>query len=165
MSVWSEEFEKKKKSQWVQEKKIRTIWPFKNFKPLFDEKGSDLNGYKTNLGGHWLMSVWNSENVFTIVLYVLIIMRLNFLSQKQLPNMLFAYLPMVTYILCHNPSLGLMTKARGCKVVGQEKDPKVTSHALGNAKSVREWTLTLPSELPCWELDSQMDSQIFKTQL
>jgi hypothetical protein len=26
------------------------------------------------------------------------------------------------------------------------------SHALGSAKSVREWTLTLPSELPCWEL-------------
>jgi hypothetical protein len=31
-----------------------------------------------------------------------------------------------------------MTKARGCKVAGQEKDPGVTSHAPGNAKSVRE---------------------------
>jgi hypothetical protein len=33
------------------------------------------------------------------------------------------------------------------------------------AKSVREWTFTLPSELPLWELDSQMDSQIFKARL
>jgi hypothetical protein len=39
---------------------------------------------------------------------------------------------------CRNPSLGLMTKARGCKVAGQKGDPGVTSHALGSAKSVRE---------------------------
>ncbi len=32
---------------------------------------------------------------------------------------------------CRNPSLGLATKARGCKVVGQEGDPGVTSHAPG----------------------------------
>jgi hypothetical protein len=40
--------------------------------------------------------------------------------------------------ICCNPSLGLATEAKGCKVVGQDKDPRVTSHALGNAKSVRE---------------------------
>jgi hypothetical protein len=39
---------------------------------------------------------------------------------------------------CYNPSLRFATKARGCKVVGQEGDPGVTSHAPGNAKSVRE---------------------------
>ncbi len=39
---------------------------------------------------------------------------------------------------CHNPSLGFVTKARGCKVAGQEGDPGVTSHAPRNAKSVRE---------------------------
>jgi hypothetical protein len=66
---------------------------------------------------------------------------------------------------CRNPSLGLATKARGCKVVGQEKDPKVTSHAFGSAKNVRERTFTLPSELPCWESESQMDSRIFRTRL
>jgi hypothetical protein len=32
-------------------------------------------------------------------------------------------------------------------------------------KSVRAWTLTLPSEFPFWELDSQMDSQIFRGRL
>jgi hypothetical protein len=53
----------------------------------------------------------------------------------------------------------------GCKVVGQKGNPVVTSHALGSAKSVREWTLTLQSELPLWELEPHMDSRIFKAQL
>jgi hypothetical protein len=63
---------------------------------------------------------------------------------------------------CRNPNLGLTTKARGCKVAGQDKDPKVTSHAPKSAKSVREWTVTFPNELQCWELESQMDSWIFR---
>ncbi len=67
--------------------------------------------------------------------------------------------------MCHNPSLGLATKARGCKVAGQEGDLGVTSHALESAKNARESTLTLPSELSWWELEFQMDSQIFKAQL
>jgi hypothetical protein len=37
-----------------------------------------------------------------------------------------------------NPSLRLVTKARGCKVAGQERDPRITSHAPRSAKSVRE---------------------------
>ncbi len=53
----------------------------------------------------------------------------------------------VENVSCRNRSLGLTTKARNCKVAGQEKEPGVTSHALGSAKSVRGWTLTLPSEL------------------
>jgi hypothetical protein len=40
--------------------------------------------------------------------------------------------------LCHNPSFGLATKARGYKVAGLIVDPRVTSHAPGSAKSVRE---------------------------
>jgi hypothetical protein len=70
-----------------------------------------------------------------------------------------------TCCICHNLSLGLAIKARGCKVPNQEGDLGITSHAPGSAKSVKEWTLTLPSELPCWELESQKDSQIFKTWL
>jgi hypothetical protein len=35
----------------------------------------------------------------------------------------------------------------------------------GMQKNVKEWTLTLPSELPFWEFESQMDSQIFRGQL
>jgi hypothetical protein len=63
---------------------------------------------------------------------------------------------------CRNPNLGLANKARCGKVAGQEGDPGVTSHPPGSATSVREWTLTLPSEFPCWELESRMDSQIFR---
>jgi hypothetical protein len=39
---------------------------------------------------------------------------------------------------CCNPRIGLVTKARGWKGACQEGDPGVTSHAPGNAKSVRE---------------------------
>jgi hypothetical protein len=39
---------------------------------------------------------------------------------------------------CRNPSLGFVTKARGCKFAGQEGDPRITSHAPESAKSVRE---------------------------
>jgi hypothetical protein len=69
------------------------------------------------------------------------------------------------HILCHNPSLGLTTQARGCKAVDHEEDLGVTSLTPGSAKSVREWTLTLPNQLLLWELESQMDFRIFKTRL
>jgi hypothetical protein len=49
--------------------------------------------------------------------------------------------------------------------MGQERDLGVTSHAPGSAKNVREWTFTLTSELPCWELESRKDSRIFKARL
>ncbi len=39
---------------------------------------------------------------------------------------------------CRNLNLGLVTKTRGFKVAGQEKDLGVTSHAPKSAKSVRE---------------------------
>ncbi len=67
--------------------------------------------------------------------------------------------------LCRNPSLGLATKTKACKVAGQMGGPRVISHALGSAKSVREWTLTLPSELPLWELEFEIDFWIFKARL
>jgi hypothetical protein len=35
---------------------------------------------------------------------------------------------------CYNPKLGLATKAKAYKVDGQEKDPKVKSHAPESAK-------------------------------
>jgi hypothetical protein len=39
---------------------------------------------------------------------------------------------------CRNLSFGLVTKARACKVTDQKGGPGVTSHAPGNAKSVKE---------------------------
>jgi hypothetical protein len=35
---------------------------------------------------------------------------------------------------CYNPSLGLVTKAKACKVVGREGSPKGTFHAPERAK-------------------------------
>jgi hypothetical protein len=58
---------------------------------------------------------------------------------------------MVTLIVA-TLALGSRPRQGNCKVVGLVVDPGVTSHAPGSAKSVREWTLTLPSELPWWEL-------------
>jgi hypothetical protein len=47
---------------------------------------------------------------------------------------------------CRNPNLGLATKAKACEGVGQV-------WRLGMWENVREWTPTLPSELPLWELE------------
>ncbi len=55
----------------------------------------------------------------------------------------------------HNPSLGLVTKARTYKGVPQERSPGVTSHASGVYENVREGTFTFLSELSLWELESQ----------
>jgi hypothetical protein len=44
--MWSENFEKKKEGQRVQERDIKAIWPLRNLKPLFDDEGSDLSGYR-----------------------------------------------------------------------------------------------------------------------
>ncbi len=38
------------------------------------------------------------------------------------------------YLNCHNPSLGLATKAKACKVAGQEGSPEVTLHVLKSVK-------------------------------
>jgi hypothetical protein len=48
-----------------------------------------------------------------------------------------------------------MTKARACKGVGQEWAQESHFMFAGVQKSVREWTPTLLSELPLWELESQ----------
>jgi len=54
----------------------------------------------------------------------------------------------ITYwTICRNLNLRLMTKVRACKVVGQERSPRVK-------ESVREWTFTLPRKLSLWELES-----------
>ncbi len=36
--------------------------------------------------------------------------------------------------ICHNPSLGFITKARACNGASQEKSPGITSHAPGSVK-------------------------------
>jgi hypothetical protein len=57
--------------------------------------------------------------------------------------------------ICCNLSLGLVIEARAYKVEGQEWAWESHFMIPRVQKSVREWTLTLPSELPFWELKSQ----------
>jgi hypothetical protein len=61
----------------------------------------------------------------------------------------------VSCVMCCNPSLGLTTKAKACKGAGQEWARESHFMFLGVQESVREWTSTLPNELPLWELESQ----------
>jgi hypothetical protein len=78
--------------------------------------------------------------------------------------------------MCRNPSLGLVTKVMGLQGCGP-KGRKLGSQSKGIARvrakrkprshitysreckkvwgSVREWTLTLPRQLPLWEMESQ----------
>jgi hypothetical protein len=42
------------------------------------------------------------------------------------------------YCWCYNPSVELVTKARGCKLANQEGDLGVTSHVPRSVKSVSE---------------------------
>jgi hypothetical protein len=58
-------------------------------------------------------------------------------------------------INCHNLSLGLATKARVCKSVGQDWAQESHFMLPWVQKSVREWTFTLPREFPLWELESR----------
>ncbi len=59
-------------------------------------------------------------------------------------------------IFYHNPSFGLVTKARACKGVGQKGSPGVTSHAPGSAKECElGMNPHTPKELPLWELESR----------
>jgi hypothetical protein len=55
---------------------------------------------------------------------------------------------------------------QGKGLQGCEPRGRLESHITCSreCKSVKGWTLTLPSELPLWELEFQMDSQIFRAQ-
>jgi hypothetical protein len=50
-------------------------------------------------------------------------------------RLILNFLHLRKHFLCHNPSLGLVTKVRACRGVGQEGSLGVTSHA---PKSVGE---------------------------
>jgi len=59
--------------------------------------------------------------------------------------------------------LGSRLRQRGCKSAGQEE--AWGSHHIGSGEweSVREWTLTLPRQLPFWEMESRWTSEILES--
>jgi hypothetical protein len=87
-------------------------------------------------------------------------------------------------IKCHNPSFGLVTKAKGLQGCGP-RGRKPESQGRGIARvwakrkpgshitysreckkvwgSVREWTFTLPRQLPLWEMESRWTPETSKS--
>ncbi len=63
------------------------------------------------------------------------------------------------------PSLGLATKARACKVVGQKGSPGVMSHAFGNVGKCEGMNLHTPKGASALGVGVPMDSQIFRERL
>jgi len=69
---------------------------------------------------------------------------------------------LVQHLRCHNLSLGLATKARANKVVGQEGNPGVMPHALGNARECEGIDLHTPKGTLTLGVGVSVDSQMFK---
>jgi hypothetical protein len=67
--------------------------------------------------------------------------------------------------LYHNPSLGLVTKARACEGVGKVWSLGVTFHALGSAKKCEGMNPHIPKWAPTLGVGVLMDSQIFRERL
>jgi len=58
-----------------------------------------------------------------------------------------------------------VTKARGCKVAGQEGNPKVIPHALGSARDCKGLDLHTPKGTLILGVGDPVDSQMFREQL
>ncbi len=56
---------------------------------------------------------------------------------------------------CHNPSLGLATKARGLKGCGPKRSPRVTPHAPGNVRRCEGVNPHTPKATSTWEMESR----------
>jgi len=61
-----------------------------------------------------------------------------------------------------NPSFGLMTKARACKVAGQEGSPGITPHALGNVGKCEGMNLHTLKGASILGIGIPVDFQIFR---
>jgi hypothetical protein len=63
---------------------------------------------------------------------------------------------------CHNLSLGLITKTRLCKGVGQEWSPGITFHAPGGVRECEGLNPHTPKLMPTLGVEVLMDPAIFK---
>jgi hypothetical protein len=66
---------------------------------------------------------------------------------------------------CRNPSLGLATKARACKVAGQEGSLRVTPHAPGSVRKCEGMNLHTPKRASTLGVWVPADSHIFRGRL
>jgi hypothetical protein len=63
---------------------------------------------------------------------------------------------------CHNPNLGLTTKAKACKGAGQEGSPGVTSHAPESVGKCEWMNPHTPKWAPTLGVGVPMDFRIFR---
>jgi hypothetical protein len=64
--------------------------------------------------------------------------------------------------MCHNPSLGLATKAKACEGADQEWNPGVTFHASGSVGKCGGMNPHTPKWTPTLKVGVSMDYSIFK---
>jgi hypothetical protein len=65
---------------------------------------------------------------------------------------------------CCNPSIGLATKAKGLQGCGPRRSLGITSHTPGSVRKCEGvWTLTLPTQLPFWEMEFRWTPKISKS--
>jgi len=62
-------------------------------------------------------------------------------------------------------ALGSRPRQRACKVAGQKRNPRVTLHALGNAKECEGMNPHTPKATPTLEDGVPVDSRIFRGRL
>jgi hypothetical protein len=67
----------------------------------------------------------------------------------------------VLFFHCYNPSLGLATKARACKVAGQEGSPGITPHAPESVRKCEGMNLHTFKGASTLGIGVPMDSRIF----
>jgi hypothetical protein len=77
------------------------------------------------------------------------------------PNSFQFFLHVGNYLCCHNPSLGLTTKARAWKVARQEGSLKVTLHAPGSVGKCEGMNLHTSEGASTLGIGLPMDSWIF----
>ncbi len=73
------------------------------------------------------------------------------IEQKAITSFIIS----TTTKLCRNPNLGLVTKARACKIVGQEGSLGVMPHALGSVGKCEGMNPHTSKGASTWELKSQ----------
>jgi hypothetical protein len=66
---------------------------------------------------------------------------------------------------CHNPSPGLVIKARVCKGAGQERSPGIASHVPGSVEECEGMNPHTPKGTLTLGVGVSVDSQIFRKQL
>jgi hypothetical protein len=66
---------------------------------------------------------------------------------------------------CYNPSLGLATKTRACKGAGQERSPRVASHAPESVAECKGMNPHTPKGAPTLGVGVPVGSWIFRERL